>query len=62
MFPIKNGLKQGGALRPLLFNSALDYAIRRIQINQDGLKLNGTNQLLVNVDDLKIFGGSIHAL
>jgi hypothetical protein len=28
-FPIQNGLKQGDALLPLLFNSALEYAIRK---------------------------------
>jgi len=28
MFPIRNGLKQGDALMPLLFNFALDYAIK----------------------------------
>jgi hypothetical protein len=44
-FPIKNGLKQGEALSPLLFNYALENAIRKIQVNQDGLKLNGTHQL-----------------
>jgi hypothetical protein len=27
MFPIGNGLKQGNALTPLLFNFALNYAI-----------------------------------
>jgi hypothetical protein len=42
-FPIKNGLKQGDTLLPLLFNFPLEYAIRRVQVNQDVLKLNGTH-------------------
>jgi len=33
MFPIRNGLKQGDALSPLLFNFALEYAMRRLQVN-----------------------------
>jgi len=45
-FPIRNGLKQGDALAALLFNFALDYAIKRVQVNQDGLKLKGTHQVL----------------
>ena len=61
MFPIRNGLKQGDALLPLLFNCCLEYAIRRVQVNQDSLKLNGTYQLLFCAD-VNILGGSVHTL
>ena len=61
-FPIINGLKQGDALTPLLFNFALEYTIRRVQVNQDGWKLNGTHQLPACADNVNILGGSIHTL
>jgi hypothetical protein len=62
MFPIRNGLKQGDDLSPLLFNFALDYTIKWVHVNQDGLKLNGTHQLLVYADDVNILGVSIHTI
>ena len=54
-------MKQGDALSPLLFNCDLEYAIRRVQVSQDGLKLNGTHQLLVYAD-VNILGGSVHTI
>jgi len=43
----------------MLFNCALEYVIRRVQVNQDGWKLNDTHQLLVYADSVNILGGSV---
>jgi hypothetical protein len=34
------------------FDFAIEYAILRVQVNQDCMKLNGTHQLLVYADDV----------
>ena len=56
VFPVENGLKEEDALSPLFFNFALGYAFKLVQTNQYGLKLNGTHQVLVYVDDVNVFG------
>ena len=55
MFRIRKGAKQGDAQSPFLDNFAVEYAIRRFQVMQDGLKLNGTHQLLLYADDVNIW-------
>ena len=62
LFPIKDGFRKGDALSPLLFNFALECAIRSVQVNQGGLKVNGTHQLLVYADGVNILGGSVHTI
>jgi hypothetical protein len=47
---------------PLLSNFALEYAIRRVQAKQEGLKLNGAHLLLVYADGINTLSRSVHAI
>jgi len=62
MFPVRIGLKQVDTLSPLLFNFALEDTIKRVHVNRDGLKLNGTHQLLFYADNVNKLGGSVHTI
>jgi hypothetical protein len=61
-FPIKNGVKKGDVLWPLLSNCALEYAIRTVHVDQNGLKLSGKHQVLVYADDINIMSESLRSV
>jgi hypothetical protein len=57
-------LKEGDALSPLLFTFALQYAIRRVQVIQDGLKFKWYTSAfgLCHLMLIRILGGSVHTI
>jgi hypothetical protein len=58
----QNDLKKEDASSPLLLNFALEYAMRKVQEDQVGHKLNGKHHLLLCTDNVNLLGSSIYAI
>ena len=61
-FPNENVFKQGDALSPLLFSSALEYAIRKVHVTKLGLDMNGTHQIFAYADVINLIGDDIRTI
>ena len=62
MFPVQNGLIHGDALLPFPLDFALEYAIRKVQVNWKVLRCNGTQKLVVDADGDSLFTRYIHTI
>ncbi|PSN43959.1 hypothetical protein C0J52_12363 [Blattella germanica] len=61
IFEIHNGLEQGDALSPILFDFVLEHAIKSLE-DKKGVQLNGIHKLLVYADDMVLLGDSEEVL
>jgi hypothetical protein len=48
--------------KEMLYRLCFSTLLWRVQVNQDGLKLNGTHPLLVYANDINILKGSVHTI
>jgi hypothetical protein len=55
-------MNQSSVVLPLLFKFTFKCALKNVQVCLDGLKLNGTHQLLVCADDVHILGGNVRTV
>ena len=46
----------------MLFNFGLEYTVRKVEANQEGLEVNITHQILVCGDGVNVLGGSTHTV
>ena len=61
-FKVKEGLRQGDPLSPILFNCALEYVVRKANLNRSGLLYHKSHQCLAFADDVAILTRSRTAL
>jgi histidinol phosphatase-like PHP family hydrolase len=61
-FKIRQGLKQGDGLAPLLFNLALEYAIRKLLVNVKGTLEYHTTQIVGYADNICLLSRNIKAI
>jgi type VI protein secretion system component VasA len=61
-FYIQNGLRQGNAVSPLLFNFGLEYTVRKAKENLKGLELNETHQFLICAAAVNLFRKRINPI
>jgi hypothetical protein len=54
--------KHGDSSSPMFFNFSLEYAIRKVQENEVGLKLSGTHQLRVYAGDVNLLDQNIDTI